>query len=144
MIFFDGIYRLQAESDDRAGPRAEWSYAWRIRIIDLSVSRPGIRHLKPFVVFVDPAGDGIFRTNCAESLGKKVCRDFRLDVAETLWFEYLSGPPAGIYRAGFLPKFSYGPENYYNICWRPIRPNERAFIRTFIPEVEALNRSQAE
>ena len=116
-------------------PRQQWAYAWRVRIINLSISLPEVRHLWPFVVFVSPAGDGIFKTNCAESLGKNICRDFDLDIRQVLWMEHFPDAPEEIYTAVFRPQSYYGPEMFYDVGWRPIRPNELAVIKPFIPEI---------
>ena len=138
MIFFDGTYRLLAGTGGTARLRQKSAYAWRVRIINLSLGQPGIRHLKPFIVFISPEGSGIFKTNCAESLGKRICRDFNLDIAETLWLELLPETPEKIYAAVFTPTFSHGPETFYTIGWRPIRPNELEVIHPFITEIAGL------
>jgi len=138
LIFFDGTYRLPAGTDDTANPRQKSAYAWRVRIINLSLGQPGIRHLRPFIVFTSPEGSGIFKTNCAESLGKRIFRDFNLKMSETLWLELFPDTAEKIYAAVFTPTFSYGPETFYTIGWRPLRPNELATIRPFIPEIADL------
>jgi len=144
MIFFDGTYRLLAGIDGTAKSRQKSAYAWRVRIINLSLSQPGIRHLRPFIVFTSPEGNGIFKTNCAESLGKRICRDFNLNIPETLWLELFPDTPEKIYAAVFAPTSSYGPETFYNISWRPLRPNELAVIHPFISEIADLRLSDPE
>ncbi|MEW6671246.1 MAG: hypothetical protein AB1427_06050 [Thermodesulfobacteriota bacterium] len=140
MIFFDGTYRLQAGIDGgHATSRRKSAYAWRVRIINLSLGRPDIRHIRPFIVFTSPAGNGIFKTNCAESMGKRIFRDFSLNMAETLWLELFPDTSGKIYAAVFTPRFTYGPEAYYDIGWRPIRPNELRTIAPFIAEIADLN-----
>ena len=141
MIFFDGTYRLRAGTEAGATSRLKPAYAWRVRIINLSLGQPGVRHLKPFIVFTTPDGNGIFKTNCAESLGKRIFRDFNLNTAETLWLESIPGTPEKIYAAVFTPRFSYGPEAYYYIDWRPLRPNEFAAIKPFIAEIADLKKN---
>lgn len=115
MIFFDGTYRLPAGADGTVKTRQKSAYAWRVRIINLSLAQPGIRHLRPFIVFTSPEGDGIFKTNCAESLGKSIFRDFNLNMPETLWLELFPDTSEKIFAAVFTPRFSYGPEIFYNI-----------------------------
>lgn len=118
--------------------RKQSAYAWRVRIIDLSLGRPDIRHLRPFIVFTNPDGNGIFKTTCAESLGKKIFRDFNLNMAETLWVEFIPETAEKIYAAVFTPKFTFGTDSYYHIDWRPLRPNELDAIKPFISEVADL------
>ena len=144
MIFFDGTYRLLAGTDGSARSRLKSAYAWRVRIINLSLSQPGIRHLRPFIVFTSPEGNGIFKTNCAESLGKRICRDFSLNIPETLWLEFFPDTSEKIYAAVFTPGFHYGPDTFYNIGWRPLRPNELAAIEPFITEIADLKFSDSE
>ena len=144
MIFFDGTYRLQERADGIEKPRQKSAYVWRVRIINLSLSQPGIRHLRPFIVFTSPEGNGIFKTNCAESLGKRICRDFNLNIPETLWLELFPDTPEKIYAAVFTPTFSSGPEMFYNIGWRPLRPNELAAIKPFIAEIADLKLPESE
>jgi len=136
MIFFDGTYRLQRDIDTPPTSIGRWAYAWRVRIIDLTISRSQVAHLRPFIVFITQAGEGIFKASCAESIGKKVCRDFDLDLNETLWLELLPGSSEHIHVARFIPKGHYGPEAFYTIEWRPIRPNELETLKDFIPETE--------
>ena len=138
MIFFDGTYRLRVGTDGSARSRLKSAYAWRVRIINLSLGQPGIRHLRPFIVFINPEGAGIFKTNCAESLGKKICRDFNLNIPQTLWLELFPDTTDKIYAAVFTPTFSYGPETFYNIDWRPMRSNELTAIAPFIDEITDL------
>lgn len=135
MIIFDGTYRLMANADGSARSRMNSAYAWRVRIINLALGQPGIRHLRPFIVFTSPEGDGIFKTTCAESLGRKIFRDFNLNIAETLWLEFIRGASEKIYAAVFTPRSVYGPEAFYHIDWRPLRPNERDALKPFITEL---------
>jgi len=144
LIFFDGTYRLLAGTGGAAKLRQNSAYAWRVRIINLSLSQPDIRHLRPFIVFTSPEGSGIFKTNCAESLGKRICRDFKLNITETLWLELFPETPEKIYAAVFTPTFSYGPEAFYHIDWRPLRPNELAVIHPFISEIADLKLPDSE
>lgn len=136
MIFFDGTYRLQPGTDAGARARMKSAYAWRVRIINLTLTRPDIRHLKPFIVFISPEGNGLFKTSCAESLGKRIFRDFNLNTVETLWLEFFPDALEKIYAAIFTPRFSYGPEIYYDIGWRSLMPNELAAIKPFIAEMD--------
>ncbi len=80
-------------------------------------------------------GEGIFKTTCAESLGKRICRDFNLKIDEILWVEHYPDEPA-LYVAIFSPKSYYGTEIFYSVDWRPIMPNELDAIRPLMPEIE--------
>ena len=135
MIFFDGTYRLR-----HPGRRSDLSdtgtaLAWRVRIINLSISHPEVAHLRPFIVFTAPTGDGIFKASCAESLGKSICRDFELNLRKTLWVECLPDAAGRLKVARFIPR-AVGPETSYWITWRPIRSNERETLLAFLPQNE--------
>ena len=136
MIFYDGTYRLQPHGGTGKLSIRKGPYAWRVRIINLSISNPEIAHLRPYIVFATPSGDGIFKTNCAESLGKKICRDFNLDVSGILWVEKLQENIGNLLVAVFTPKEHFGPDVFYTVHWRPIRPNEYETLKAFIPESE--------
>ena len=83
-------------------------------------------------------GGGIFKTTCAESLGKRICRDFDLKINDILWVEHFPEESA-LYIAKFKPKYYMGHEVFYTVEWRSILPNELESIRPFIPEVEGIN-----
>lgn len=136
MIYYDGIYRLRSKNDPASKARKDWAYAWRVRIIDLAVGSPQVRFIKPIVVFVTPAGDGLFKANCAENLGKSICRDFDLSVPRLLWAERIPSRTTPIMVACFIPKPGLGPAPDYRIDWREIRKNELETIQSFLPESE--------
>lgn len=136
MIFFDGTYRLQQADRLKRAPIRQWAYAWRIRIINLSFSRSQVVHLRPFIVFATQSGGGVFKSNCAESLGKRICRDFDLDVSEVLWVERFNQDHGRILVATFSPQGPLGPYPSYAVAWRPVRPNELETLKMFIPASE--------
>jgi len=137
LILFDGTYRLQRQEDASRETVDQWACSWWLRIIDFSMDHPGVQYLKPYVIIATQTGEGIFRTTCAESLGKRVYRDFNLKIDETLWIEHYPDEPA-LYVATFKPKYYFGTEIFYNIDWRPIMPNELEAIKPFIPEAENI------
>lgn len=138
MIFYDGTYRLQRRNDKRTKHVSKWANAWRIRIINFSISQPEVKHLKPYAIIATETGKGIFKTTCAESLGKRICRDFNLDINEILWIEQYPDEPVQMYVATFTPKSYSDYEIFYSINWRPIRPNELEAINRFISEAENI------
>lgn len=144
MISFDGTYRLflndadppRIEKPDKPAKARQQANAWRVRIIDLSISRPQVRHIKPRIVFATPCGEGVFKSNCANSLGRRIFRDFALDAADVLWVEHFPDMTEPVRVAVFSPVSQFGPEVYYAIDWRPIRPNELETLLMFLPESE--------
>jgi len=96
--------------------------------LSLLPRRPG----KAFLKLLAPT----VKTTCADSLGKRICRDFDLDINEILWIEHFPGEPQRMYVATFTPKSYFGTETYYAIDWRPIRSNELEAIKLFIPECD--------
>ncbi len=112
------------------------SSVWRLRIINLTISQPDVTHLKPIIVVATPTEGGIFFATCAESLGKKICRDFNLNLKDVLWIEKDPFHAARLQVAKFKLKSFMGTESIYAIEWRPIRPNEMGVIKSFMPEAE--------
>jgi hypothetical protein len=133
LILFDGIYRLQRQEDASQETVDKCACSWWLRIIDFSIDRPEVQYLRPYVIIATYTGEGIFRTTCAESLGKRIYRDFSLKIDETLWIEHYPDEPA-LYVAVFRPMSYFGTEIFYSVDWRTIRPNELEAIRPFIPE----------
>jgi len=139
MIVYDGIYRLPAGAGQRAKPRAQWECAWQVRIINLDLSRPAVKHLKPMIVAVNQTGREPCLTSCVESIGKKISRDFKLDISRVLWIEHFPNNRHQWFVAAFTPRSSFGPDIDYHIQWRPIRPQETDLIKPFIYEIDDLS-----
>jgi hypothetical protein len=135
LILFDGTYRLERREDKSSGADCNWACSWRLRLFDFSISHPDVKHLRPYAIVATQTGEGIFKTTCAESLGKRICRDFDLGIDEILWIEHYPDELA-LYVAMFKPKSYFGSEIFYAIDWRPIRANELQMIQPFIPEIE--------
>lgn len=132
MIVYDGTYRLRGDAKEKR--IGNWAYSWRLRIINLSMSQPDVLHLRPIIVVAAQTGEGIFKANCAESIGKRICRDFDLNIREILWIEQFHNKPESMHVASFDPKLSFGHETFYSISWRHITPNELETISPYIPE----------
>lgn len=137
MIYFDGTYRLKPLGETNISIR-KWQTAWRVRIIDLALSRPEVRFLRSKIVIAVRIGSRTMKTTCAESLGKRICRDFQLNTEEILWVEQLPEDPHRFYAAAFTNRPYMGPESYDSVAWRPVLDNEIDAIKGYIPEVEAL------
>ena len=125
MIVFDGTYRLERKEDPGATPAH--ACAWRVKIIDLASSDSLYPHIRPFAVLAISQESGIFKTSCAESLGKRICADFDLKVDDLLWVEAFPDLPDSLYVAVFDPRY-YDGQAHYHITWRPILANERTAV----------------
>ena len=136
MIVYDGTYRLDPDAEKGIKPRTKWVCAWRVRIINLTVGQPAVQHLKPIIVLANQTGVATSLTSCAETIGKKISFDFRLEINKVLWLEHLPSKPGQLYAAVFTPKSSFGPDIDYKIQWRPARPNEINLIKPFIPDID--------
>ena len=140
MISFDGIYRLRGPRKARlAGSNSTTACAWHVRIIDFGLLQPEVHHLRPHTVVAIPAEEGIFKSNCAETLGKNICRDFDLHIDRIRWIEFFPNLPQQIYVASFSAKSTWGAQVFYSITWHPIRSNELSAIQPFIPETARVN-----
>ncbi|MCD6273891.1 MAG: hypothetical protein J7K30_13875 [Deltaproteobacteria bacterium] len=139
MIFYDGTYRLQRRKRRKTIISGRYAPAWRVRIIDFTLSLPEVRHIKPTAVVATSLSDECFKTNCAESIGKRICRDFNLKVSNILWFENFEDDPATVYTATFKPRPSSGFDLFYDIKWRLASPNEIKAVGRYLPEIYALS-----
>lgn len=106
-----------------------------MRIIDLRIGYPDVRYLRPIIIVASATGSGIFKTNCAEGIGRRICRDFDLDVENVLWIEHFPGDEEQMFVAVFTPIYCF-EWKAYDIKWRNIHRNELEVIRPFIPEAE--------
>jgi len=129
MIVFEGIYMLERKEDPGATPAH--ACAWKVKIIDLSSSDPSHPHIRPHAVLALRKEGGIFKTSCAESLGKRVCADFGLKVEDLLWVETFPDLPGAQYVAVFTPKY-HETDISYSVTWRPILENERAAVAPWL------------
>ena len=138
MIFFDGTYRLGRRDEFRKSSKNRKNQGWRIRIIDFTLALPNIENLKPYAVVATPLETGIFATNCAYSLGRRILKDFDLKIEKTLWIEQFPKSPEEMYVAVFTPTSFFGPDIYYRIDWHPIMANELTAIKPFISEADTV------
>ena len=125
MLVFDGTYSLSRKEDPGASPA--YACGWQVRIIDFSSDAPTHRHIRPYAVLATRQPGGIFKTSCAESLGKRISRDFDLNVDNLLWVEAFPDFPDQLFVAVFTPV--YGDADLsYTVSWRPILENERLAV----------------
>lgn len=122
MLVFDGTYQLERKDDPGSSPA--YACAWRVKIIDFESGDPAHSHIRPHAVLAVRQTGGIFKASCAESLGKRICKDFNLAVSHLLWIESFPDLPDEFYVAVFSPRYQ-GNDIHYTITWRPILENER-------------------
>ena len=115
MIIYDGTYRWHERGKARSKSFKHCTLSCRLRIIDLSMSQPEVKHLKPFIVVAAETSESPFKTSCAESLGKRICKDFNLDINHTIWIEYSTEAPRKMHTAIFIPKYYSGFDTFYSI-----------------------------
>lgn len=125
MIVYDGTYMLERKEDPGASPAHACS--WQVKIVDFSSADPSHSHIRPYAVLAFRKEGGIFKTSCAESLGKRICKDFDLKVDDLLWIEAFPDLPDDLYVAVFTPRYLTSELNY-TVGWRPILNNERAAV----------------
>ena len=135
LIFYDGIYRIKRQKKRKTSISGRYAPAWRIRLIDFTLALPEVRHLKPIAIVATSLSNECFKTNCAETIGKKICRDFNLKVSEVLWVENFDDDPSKVYIASLTPKARFGFELFYDVKWRPASPNEIQAVSHYIPEI---------
>jgi hypothetical protein len=125
MLVFDGTYTLERKDDPGSIPT--YACAWRVKVIDFASGDPSHPYIRPHAVLAVRRGGGIFKASCAESLGKRICSDFDLDVDDLLWIESFPDMPDEYYVANFSPYYRE-TEVTYTVTWRPILANERRAV----------------
>jgi hypothetical protein len=131
MIIFDGTYRWKIpHSHVRRSFRKNWGMSGDLKIIDLTLAQPDVRHLKQYVVVACEMTPTPMKTSVAETLGRRIFRDFGLTRQNVLWMEY-RGPDPDLDVAVFTP-VQEGMETHYRIVWRPAHENERKLAESFL------------
>lgn len=125
MLVFEGTYMLERKEDP--GATSAYACAWRVKIVDFSSNDPGHRHIRPYALLAYRKKSGIFKTSCAECLGKRICKDFDLHVDDILWVEAFPDLPETLYVAVFSPRYRDATIGY-TVTWRPILENELAAV----------------
>ncbi len=134
MIIFDGTYRWKAPMNPSSHVfRKKWEMSCDLKVIDLSLSQPDITHLKRFVVVAVETTPGPMKTSVADTMGRRIFRDFNLTRHNVLWIEGRWNRFESLETATFSPDPGSGRETRYRISWRPILPNENSLIRAFLP-----------
>mgnify|MGYP000887703752 FL=1 len=134
MLIYDDIYTWEGPHDRR--DHVLWLISCHLRIIDLTLSYPGISFLKPKIVVASDVTEGPKRKICAETLGRQIYKAFNLDMKRTLWAEYDPFLPNRIMAAHMKPRYHDGSELIYSISWRSLQSAERELIRRFIPSLD--------
>lgn len=125
MIVYDGTYMLERKEDP--GASTALACSWRVKIVDFSSGDPMHLHIRPYAVLAFRMESGIFKTSCAESIGKRICRDFDLKVDDVLWVEAFTDLPGALYVAVFTPRYRDADIDY-TVTWRPILKTEQAAV----------------
>ena len=133
MLMFDGTYTLARKGDPGTPPAH--ACAWRVRVVDLSAADRARRHIRPYAVLARRRIGGIFKASCAESLGRRICRDFDLAVPSLLWVETFPDLPQDPYVAVFTPRHGASVVDYI-VAWRPILENEARAIAPWWPPAD--------
>jgi hypothetical protein len=141
MIIFDGTYKWKAPMNPASGAfRKKWEMSCDLKVIDLSLSQPDVIHLKRYVVVALETTPGPMKTSVAETMGRRIFRDFNLNRHNVLWIEGRSNQNTTLEVAIFSPDPASGMETRYRITWRPILSNELLLIRGFLPEQMLVGR----
>jgi hypothetical protein len=125
MLVFDGTYMLERKEDPGATPAHACS--WRVKIIDFKSGEARHPHIRPNAVLAFPNAEVIFKTSCAETLGKRICKDFNLKVDDLLWIEAFPDLPGTFHVAVFTPRYQEA-DVHYNVNWRLVLTNEMAAV----------------
>ena len=136
MIVFDDIFKWEGPDEGCPGCEgchnsdsdAVWLISCKLKIVDLQKAIPQATPMKTHLVLAEDISDGPTRRICAESLGRKIFKEFDLDIRRTLWVEYDPMLKEGHHVADFRPGYHDGQEMIYTINWRPLLPGEKEFL----------------
>jgi hypothetical protein len=135
MIIFDGTYRWKAPMTPSSRAfRKKWEMSCDLKVIDLSLAHPDVTHLKRYVVVASETTPGPMKTSVADTMGRRIFRDFNLNRHNVLWIEARLHQYESLEVASFSPDPASGLETRYRISWRPIHSNELLLIRAFLPD----------
>lgn len=138
MIVFDGTYRWKIpHSHVTRSFRKHWGMSCDLKIIDMNLHQPDVRHLKRYLVLACETTQTPMKTSAAETLGRQIFRDFNLTRQNVLWMEYRGTPPS-LNVAVFTP-VPYGFETHYRIVWRPAHVNEQKLADSFLIRMNSQN-----
>ena len=114
--------------------RKKWEMSCDLKVIDLSLAHPDVTHLKRYVVVASETTPGPMKTSVADTMGRRIFRDFNLNRHNVLWIEARLNHYESLEVASFSPDPASGLETRYRISWRPIHSNELLLIRAFLPD----------
>lgn len=135
MIIFDGTYRWKAPlTENSRAFRKKWEMSCDLKVIDLSLAQPDVVHIKRYVVVAMETTPGPMKTSVANTMGRRIFRDFNLTRHNVLWIEGRWNHADPLEVATFTPDPDSGLETRYLITWRPLLPNEDRLLRAFLPE----------
>jgi hypothetical protein len=135
MIIFDGTYRWKAPMTESSRTfRKKWEMSCDLKVIDLSLSEPNVVHMKRYVVVAMETTPGPMKTSVADTMGRRIFRDFNLTRHNVLWIEGRWNHSDPLEVAQFTPDLESGLETHYLISWRPVLPNEYRLLRLFLPD----------
>jgi hypothetical protein len=135
MVVHDFIYEWDGKSIDGEKPVSWWPGAYHVKIIDLSLKSNDIRYLIPTAVLLKNARTNpemnTSLKNYIHNFAIKISRDYNLDMEKTLWIELDN--TIRVTRLNPDPKVVAA--TMFDVCWRPIRPNELEMIAPYITDM---------
>jgi len=135
MLLHDFIYEWDGKSNTGEKPVSWWPGSYRVKIVRLATDQNNISYLFHTAVIlknarINPAMNTSLK-NYIHNFAQKISRQYALKIDKTLWIEL----DDSIRVAQLRPDQKLAPEILYSISWRPIRPNERALINSYIEDM---------
>lgn len=132
MILYDGIYKWDGKTGESDKPICWWPGSYYLRIVDFSVQKSGVMHLKPYAVLCRNAGRGTSIRNCIDNFARRVAADFKIDIDKTIWAEVVPSEPPELKIAVLKYQRLVGRTPIYSAEWREARSNERQLLEPFL------------
>ncbi len=133
MILFDGKYSWDGKKTGSEPPVSWWPGSYKIKIIDLRASFPGVIHLKPYLCLFAEEDTKFSVKDKFHNLAVKICKAYDLDPEKVMWIENYSDGKINLTDIAVIEKITtIGKEIIYKTNWRHVRPNEEKFIATAV------------
>jgi hypothetical protein len=135
MILHDFIYEWDGKSKAGEKPISWWPGTYHVKILKFDSDGENISYLVPFIVIlknakINPTMNTSLK-NYIHTFAEKISKIYDLDMEKTLWVEL----DDTIRVTRIHPDPILSSATLYAIPWRPIRPNEKALIESYLSDM---------
>lgn len=128
MAIFSGRYSWDGTKDNDKEPISWFPGAYDLRIVNLSVAKRGVTHIKPYLCIFTNTGRGYSVSANPEKFAKRICEDFLLEMEKVLWVEQIEIDSGNYEVITFKKRGQLGENRFYTMEKRKPLPNELSLI----------------